>query len=302
MTNLHFGLSGHFAMRVSGGARGDVMLAEFDNLILDAGLNRLGTGAVASACQVGTGTSTPSTTDTSLQAYLVGTSTVQSDSAQSYVAGPPAYVTLSRTFRFGTGVAAGNLTEVGVGWTSATGSLFSRARIVDGGGSPATISVLSDETLDVVYTLRMYVPADVTGTVTLAGTVHNYTMRWAAVGSQPNVAGLMSYGMGTVYSTSAVWASTAALTAVTSTPTTAGTNGSVTASGYVSSSYKRSCTATMSLTQGNVGGTRCLLLLINPASGIGAVSEIQVEFSPVVPKDGTKVWTLNYEVSWGRAP
>lgn len=305
MTNIHFGLSGHFAMRVSGGARGTVTLAEFDNLILDAGLNRLGTGGVANCCQVGTGTSAPAVTDTTLQAYLVGTSTIQADSAQSYVAGPPAYVTMSRTFRFGTGVAAGNLTEVGVGWATASGSLFSRARIVDGGGSPTTISVLSDETLDVVYTLRAYVPADATGSVTLAGTSYGYTMRWAGVGSTiPNLNSLMYQGMQCYTSSSSFYGSTSTILSATAdiTPLLLGTPGQIAASGYANNSYKRSLTATQALNQGNVGGTRTAYLAFSPAIGYSNVSAVQCEFSAAVPKDATKVWTLNYEVSWGRAP
>ncbi len=302
---MNFGMSGHFTMKVSGGARGEVTLAEFDNLILDQGLNRMGTGGIVKACQVGTGTAAPTVSDTALQAYMVGTSTIQADSAQSYVAGPPAYVTMSRTFRFGTGVAAGNLTEVGVGWTAATGSLFSRARIVDGGGSPTTISVLADETLDVVYTLRLYVPADVTGNVTLAGTNYSYTMRWAFVGAtSPSVSGLMDFGIYTTSgsSSSGVYASTAGITAATTGPSTSGTAGTITASSYVGGSYERGFIADQALNQCNVGGTRTLILTVAPSSGAGTTSRIQCEFSPVVPKDGTKVWTLNYKVSWSRAP
>lgn len=70
------GLTGHFKMTVGGGKRGRVVLAEFDNLILDAGLNRLGTGAIATHIQVGTGSSTPTVSQTALDAFVAQTSTV----------------------------------------------------------------------------------------------------------------------------------------------------------------------------------------------------------------------------------
>ena len=290
-------------MRVSGGARGTVTLAEFDNLILDAGLNRLGTGGVANCCQVGTGTSAPAVTDTTLQAYLVGTSTIQADSAQSYVAGPPAYVTMSRTFRFGTGVAAGNLTEVGVGWATASGSLFSRARIVDGGGSPTTISVLSDETLDVVYTLRAYVPADATGSVTLAGTSYGYTMRWAGVGSTiPNLNSLMYQG--TVLPA-------AHRSMVQRPPFSRPRPTSPAALRYAWPNRgvwlrKQQLQA---IADGNASAesgerrwnTDRLSRVLTSHRVLECVSRAVRVFG-AVPKDATKVWTLNYEVSWGQAP
>ena len=53
-----------------------------------------------------------------------------------------------------------------------------RALILDGGGSPTTLTILSDETLDVTYTIRVYPPTtDVTGSITLDGVSYGYTIR-----------------------------------------------------------------------------------------------------------------------------
>ena len=178
-------VSGHFAMIVHGGQRGRVVLAEFDNIILNTGLNYVCAGGPnpMQFCQIGTGTSTPTSADASLQAYLAYTGDVQSDSfaTAALVLGPPPYKEGSKRFRFAIGAAAGVLAEVGIGWAS-NGSLWSRARIADVNGAPTTITVLADEQLDVVYTLRAYLPnVDVTGSVTLSGLSYGYKLRTANI-------------------------------------------------------------------------------------------------------------------------
>jgi hypothetical protein len=69
------------------------------------------------------------------------------------------------SWQYGTGVASGNLTEVGVypgnpgGGAVApyyAGHLFSRALILDTNGNPTAITVLSDEILTVTWQLRFY--------------------------------------------------------------------------------------------------------------------------------------------------
>lgn len=147
----------------------------FDNLITNNGLDLIfntpsyafGVKDLNISCFVGTGSATPVVTDSTLQAYLASGSTSSTDSAV-YVVGPPPYWYQRRTYRFGTGVAAGNLSEVGVG--AAFNNLFSRSLIKDNVGNPITITVLSDEVLDVTYELRVYPPtADYSFNVILNG-------------------------------------------------------------------------------------------------------------------------------------
>lgn len=157
----------------------------FHNIITDVGLvdwyTSQGYGAFdrfGSICAnncVGTGSATPTTSDTQLAAYLAssgpkisgGTGFAGFDTT-GYVAAAspvPAYWWGQSSWQYGTGVAAGNLTEVGVfpGNPSATatppyynGHLFSRALILDSNGNPTTITVLSDEILTVTWQLRFY--------------------------------------------------------------------------------------------------------------------------------------------------
>ena len=69
------------------------------------------------------------------------------------------------TYTFAAGVATGTWSEIGVGPAASGGAitlepsppyLLSHALIVDGGGSPTTISVLASEQLVVTYTLQLY--------------------------------------------------------------------------------------------------------------------------------------------------
>ena len=66
----------------------------------------------------------------------------------------PYYRWAKVTWRFGQGVAAGNISEVGLGWGNS--NLWNRALIKDANGNPTTITVLSDEYLDVVSEIRDY--------------------------------------------------------------------------------------------------------------------------------------------------
>lgn len=155
--------------------------AEFDNLILNQGLNEIGARSISSSIlyvHVGSGSSVPVSTQTGLDSPIANTPSVESlqESAQSSVA--PYYVSYNVVKRFSQGAAAGNISEVGVGWASNNTSLFSRALILDSSNSPTSITVLPDEILEVTYELRIYPQdSDQTGTIELDGITFDYTAR-----------------------------------------------------------------------------------------------------------------------------
>lgn len=185
--HFHHTVSGHFrleAVRPDGRRR---LLAEFDNLITDWGLDRMGDNADwLTACHVGSGNTAPANGDTALVNHIATTSTVQSDTSGN-AASAPYYAWRKRVYRFAAGAAAGNLAEVAIGLGAASGSYaFSRALIRDGMGDPTTITILADEILDVTYEFRFYAPeADATGSVTDPETLvdHNWTGRASSVTS-----------------------------------------------------------------------------------------------------------------------
>lgn len=124
---LQIGLTGHFLLEAVNAETGERrFLAEFDNLITNGGLDRLGAagsshGTVISHVQVGTGSTAPANTDSALANYLAGTNRSYSYSA-SYGGNPTYHTEGTHYWEFGQGAAAGNLSEIGVGW-AASGSL-----------------------------------------------------------------------------------------------------------------------------------------------------------------------------------
>jgi hypothetical protein len=273
----------------------------FPNLILDSGLNRLGTGAIIAGAAIGTDNSTPSASQTGLLAQTAYTTTSGTGAATTALGSSPYNNTRTVVYRTALGDLNGNYSEVGVGWAS--GSMFSRALILNGGGTPTPISVTSAEQLDISYQLSVYPPlSDVTATVTISGVDYDVTGRASNVntltfqGFDPSafVAGAMS--VTSIASWQNVW--TGGIGAITTTPsgTTSSEGTSALVGSYVNNSLERECQAAYSLTQGNVaGGIKSTRIFWRGAS-------FQYEFDPVIPKDGTKSLSLNYKIYWARRP
>ena len=264
----------------------------FDNLITDGGLNRLGTGAVAEKCRVGSGNTTPANGDTALVTQVAEADIYSFTDGYDSVGNLYGY--RRNVYRFSTGSAAGNLSEVGVGW--AGGALFSRALIKDGGGAPTTITVLADEILDVVYELRIYRPsADVDTGITISGVSYTCTVRAANMGSwRPNT--LMQYGAGGDGNQLVQgWGTDAALGAVTGQPSgTMNVGGvyAVTQGSYSSGSYQRAFRVVVGIASGT---SAIKALIFYTPCGI-----YQMLVAPNIPKDATNRLTLDFNISWAR--
>jgi hypothetical protein len=274
----------------------------FPNIILDQGLNRMGTqNSNASACQVGTGTSTPIATQTSLDNRIAGTTTIQS-SVESAQAASPFYRARTNIYRFAVGTATGTLSEVGVGWSATLGgSLFSRALILTAGGSPTTITVLADEALDVTYQCRLYyseTDAFYNVTVTGVGTL-NVTARAARIGSSTN----WDIGMAGLWNTpSGTTAHNGAIGAITAQPSGASSGASsVTLNTYSNNSLQLTGSVIWGLNNGNLAGG---ILSVSPRFGnlSGSWGEMQYQFSSAINKLNTQVLTLNFQHTWARRP
>lgn len=277
----------------------------FDNIITDGGLERMATESNwIGYCQVGTGNTAPAAGNSTLDSYLANTNYVVSYS-NSAQATPPYYASKTATYRFAEGVAAGNLSEIAVGW-AASGSLYSRALILDGAGSPTTITVLSDEYLDATYQLRIYPPTvDVTGTVDFAGVTYDYIGRAADV----DAAG--SWGVGSSLITSFRHAGSIGASGKY---VYDGDIGSITASGpsgnsaytsnynasaYVALSYEREANLVYGLSEGNItAGIRSLLCDLG-WGGWQFQFNSQVDGSRI-PKDNTKILSISFKHSWAR--
>jgi hypothetical protein len=288
---------GRYMLRVIDAATGGVVRETpwFDNIILDAGLNRWGTGNIITGAAIGTGTSTPAATDTGLQSQTVFTTT--EGTGAGIVAGVSPNFNNTRTFVYRTALGAlnGNFTEVGVGWGS--GTMFSRALILDGGGNPTSIAVTSAQQLDIFYQLSIYPPlTDWTDTVTISGVDYDVTGRGCLVSNQNNVwvVSVGAISLTTVGGGNNL-VSNGAIGAITSTP--AGSSGnisSLTSSTYSNNSMAREGNYTVTLTNGNLAGG-----IVSSMAG-WTLGAFQYQFDPAIPKNNTRTLVLNYRISWAR--
>ncbi len=294
MITLNSEVSGRFkfeAVKRNGDRR---ILAEFPNLILNNGLDLIGTTAYyLNYCRVGSGSNAPQVTDSYLGNQTAYTNTTSGSTTNGTQGTSPIYRWYKVTKRFAEGVATGNISEVGMSSTDGNNTgdvLFSRALILDGSGNPTTITVLSNETLDVTYEFRRYIPeTDVTGTVELRGNTHNYTGRacmWASWhmpfqgGTSPN--DQMRVYDGTIGD-------------ITGAPS--GSNSytdTETIYSYSNGNYYRDWKYSLSLSQGN-------LTNFISAARIGMVGAYyQFGFSPDIEKTSDDIMSLTFRASWSR--
>lgn len=170
-------VGGRFKLIVHGGKRGRISTGWFDNLITNAGLSALlSTSTIAARCVVGSSSQVPAATDTTLVDRIGG---IVSGSKLNGYDAANGFGWTRITYAFASGQATGNVREVGITLTTSTSSnLFSRALVRDASGQPATITVLADEYLTVIYELRRkwITPAPYTLSYTFAGQTHTTTV------------------------------------------------------------------------------------------------------------------------------
>lgn len=274
----------------------------FPNLITDSGLNRLGTGGVLSNCSVGSGSATPTVSDVTLQSVVATTTSLLVGDTPGAQASAPYYGYVRKTFRFGEGVAAGNLSEVGIGWA---GGLFSRSLIKDGLGNPTTVTVLSNEYLDVTYEIRCYPPTtDISFQVVSAeGATHDCVVRANIVnqgsfwpGANPLIGGEIGFTLAVTAHPNAQ-ISNGTLGSLTSGPT--GVTDSYLISNptslpYVDNSLEREGVYPVPLASGNFAGG------ISVFTTRWALGAFQYSFNPPIMKDNTKTLELRAKISWAR--
>lgn len=282
-------VSGAFELIVRDAETGDAKRClRFDNLILNSGLNgyfeaKFGTFTY---CAVGNGTSTPSPTDVALSSPVAYSSTYGAWTGIAPVA--PDYVMEARSsYRFNAGTINGNITEIGVcaTQTSANNTFWCRALILDEHGQPTSLTVLSNEYLDVVYVLRLHPDLeDKSFDLIIDGETHHCVSR-PAFATNPFVGSPLSYTNDIV--TRAF--STQTLGEITSQPSDQQYNGpnNATKLPYQSNSYRIQCQSLWGLTQGNISGGIGSVVVLPAVTVNGMRNSIQVSFTPKIPKDNT---------------
>lgn len=298
MMDIKFGMRGFYRLRVKN-CSGEVTRETgwFPNLITDNGLDLCATqsssswqdaGGMLHTVAVGAGATPPTVSDTSLES-LVASTTVGSTGTTVGVDTTDRYFFCMREWSFAEGAAAGNISEIGVGVTN--GNLFSRALVLDSGGSPTTITVLPDEFLTVQYELRINQP-----TGDLVETIDGYevTMRSASVND------------GTVLTLTRSWAirrfrlaefvdpgvSTQAIQPITSQPGSLTVTATINNDDYVNGTFTRTGEFQFSPAQANFS-IASALFQFGPAS-------FQMGFSPAINKTNTERLTIGVRLTWAR--
>jgi len=301
--NVDVGLSGHFTLTAvkKDGTRRE--LANFPNLILNQGLDRLCVPSsynVIFYAQVGSGSTPVAAGQTQLAAWLAGiTAPLQADLTQ--LNEPPYYSESRKTWRFPEGRAAGVIAEVGVGWAETGQTLFSRALVLDAAGNPTTVTVLPDEALDVTYRLRVYPSlVDSLSTLNINGVAHTLTMRPSRAGQRdqfnqpyvgdPNAAVFYSTATG-VY--------TGGIGPLTSAPSGSESSGNSTriTVPYTPGTFRAEGRLRFPLTSGNLAGGLRSMEVRSLAGGLG---RYQIEFDPPIPKTDKQIFTVDLRFQLAR--
>jgi hypothetical protein len=300
---MKFGLEGRYRIVVRGP---DMKIKQdllFPNLILNNGLNGIGTngGAWHAVFCLGTGTSTPADTDVGLSGTIVSTGTLLSNT-ENVVTGQYGTHTIAR--RFAQGAATGTWTEVGVG--KATNNLWSRALILDGLSLPTSLVITSIDIVDIVYELRCYLnPTDATGTRTIGGVSTSYVMRPRSAmsparmwnGDWMSTTCIAGYGADIF---------TGALNASYTEPSSIWTSqqmASASTAAYVNGSYTKVATHNYDISGGNApGGIAGIGPYANGDGWNGGVKPFKCSFSPPIAKLNTQTLALSFSYVWSRRP
>jgi hypothetical protein len=303
--NTKVALSGEYRLVIKRNGE-EIDTGWFKNLILNQGLDQLGTdnAVLLGYARVGTGTTAPVITNTTLEAQVAFSESGPSDSTVVN-SGTPSYTTLTTyEYTFTQGDVIGNISEVGVGWATTGATLFSRALIVDGSGTPTTITLTSIDQLIIYYRLNAAQPlTDTTTAVTISSVSYPYTIRTANAASFCASISTFWYGAGfTKLTTVLLVGDNAALGAITGT-----LSGTIIANSgnagftfdypaYTPGNYYRDSTFSVDVSHGNdAGGIGGIVLTWN-----GGLNN-QILLSTPIPKTNTQVLTITQRFTWARA-
>ncbi|WP_282271813.1 hypothetical protein [Stenotrophomonas sp. PS02298] len=325
--NINFGYGGRYQFekfRVDAegneiaGTR-QVVLPWFDNLITDVGMNLLGSAPSSqnnlAYCRIGTGNTAPKDSDQALVMQVGATKTDGVGGAYGLsMDGTYIYRRVSKRFAAGT-ISGLNLAEVAMSFSNTGNNAFSRSLLKDISGNPTTITLLSDEVLDVVYELRMYLPpqdievAAVIDGVDTTVTIRRATLQrqvdfWAArVGFSihPDSAG-NEQGYPGYSERDATENAIAAATGWNNAGT--GNKAAIQVAAYVPGSYTRAVTLTFGLTQANfptgIGFVTIGTGSLNDSRSVCAFGPWGLIFNPKLNKTNARIATVSFAVTWAR--
>lgn len=297
--DLEYGVAGFISVKVKHIDGSVTETGKFKNLILDNFLSRFANNdqmiSAAILCRVGTGTTPPANTDTSLVSQI-GT-IARTDGAETVgVIDAPNNRVVAKSFHqfiANIGAITGNISEIGFDFISGSG-LCSRSLTKDSFGTPTPITVTATDQLVVEYELQVYVPlVDYTATVpiTIDGvtTSHDIIGRVGAAYNrtvnQILLASTVTSGWFVAHSSTSVFGDHGV------NPTAESGTNSSTRTMFLNISGGKEAVFSASINQLNAsGGIKVLTVPIGEANGKG----FKYEFTPVIPK--TSSLNLNFRL------
>ncbi len=270
----------------------------FKNIVLDTGLNRMSVGTWIDRVRVGSGNSTPVASQTQLDSTIASTTALfgGNGTVSKQTSTSPYYVAAKRTYRFAEGAAVGNISEVGCGWGNGL-DLWNRALVKDLNGDPTTITVLSDEFLDVIVEVRYYPTQSFAGSFNLLNKTgqivssHTYTgLPYFTESAVANFT-LVSGGRTNLYSGS--------MNGVNTTPTSS--LGNVNPTSTYPSPRTLTCTSSLPLVTANGSiKTVCQNFNIISNASTDTESSYKFEIDPPIVKTNLMVLSFTFSISWDR--
>jgi len=311
--NVSVDLEGIYDVELIDKTTGDIKFSSrTKNVITDAGLNRLLGGGnnletLIRFLEVGTGTTAPSVSDTTLVAPLTPRSSGSgnfADEVQFINSGSYTYCSFTRTRIFNDLEANGVITEMGLFNQATAGIMFSRVLIKDNTGTPTSIVKTANDVLRVRYMIRLYHPTDnstSTGSFTWRGITYS-----SSVGGINTASTIWNSSFFDVFGT---WNQsrirvfqTASLVAATG--TIASWGGEVLASlqtatnlSYTNGTFFRDMEFSIPGTQANVSSSG---FLVNFGSTDTSGPTFQHIVSPPIVKSSGQVLTLRYRFALNR--
>ena len=281
------------------------------NLVLDSGLTSLSTSDsnIFNKLAIGSGNSVPDVTQTTLQSFLAITNTPSptQPSSAANVSTEPFYFSVSKSFRFNTGAAAGVVAELGI-TPNTVADLFNRALVRDNSGNVTTITVLSDEILDVVVELRVYFQNTISGSFDLRDKLGNLIRTVNYTGkiffsSVPQLAPVLSRPSLAKTSEGAIVYSGSLNSGYNADPS--GTSGSTnTTGGDITNSYPTNRTLASAvkfgLESGNFEHKSIVFRIVSFLTASLAQHGYQLEFDQAIAKTSSETLTYNVQLTWDR--
>ena len=278
------------------------------NLILNQGLDFFGDGPGTTLfyrCVIGSGGSTPVATQTHLDAFAAITQqTVAGEKNYTYTDdGSDTYKTsVTHKYTFA-GLDDVNVSEVGLvssGTASSNYYLCTRVLIKDSLGAPTTISVKSDETLDIYYKVwQVYSTLDTERVINVldgsgVSTPYNTITRISSVGGVNYYRNLGAPATNNAYAGTA-WSGE--LGSIEATPTGSLGSPSLVSRPYVPSSYKVIFDMSAGLEVAN-GDIRCISTLTSFLYFQMRLGSVDGDLP--LTKTNKEELNISFEFSWGR--